>query len=226
MKLSFYCVSRTPNSHSLLVQAISARSVRIPDELRPGIVGMRVYGQTTKAVHDNEYTPPLLLPLPPPRIQSSCPRIWSCCYWGRGDERDTSNGGGNIDKFSATKSTSGLPIGADGNGIRLPSWMQTETVPTIATQTEPVYANGRPERDAKGSKPKSLLRQQHIRVLLVIDALYSVCTYYIPSTRLFPCDFVGLGATDSRIEERSRGGWHAMFRVRRFTAMFQAFQST
>ena len=69
----------------------------------------------------------------------------------------------------------GLPVEAGANGARVPSWMQTETTPAVATLNGPGCDAENVERDGRDPKLNSLLWQPHIGILLVIDALYSVC---------------------------------------------------
>lgn len=72
-------------------------------------------------------------------------------------------------------SESGLPMEAGAGGTRLPSWMQKDTtVPAVAAREGSRRDAKRPVSDERDTKPKSLLRQHHIRVPLVIDALYSL----------------------------------------------------
>ena len=92
-------------------------------------------------------------------------RIWAWCCRGRRGDKDNSDALG-LGKEGAE---------ADG-GTRLPSWAQTEAVPTTTKQKGMGCDTQTFERDTRDPKPESLLWQQHIRVLLVIDALYSVCT--------------------------------------------------
>ena len=113
--------------------------------------------------------------LPLPQYRSPCAWIWSWSYRGVDKDRDSSDGGGRIESASATTLACGLPIGAEAGGTRVLSWMQTETASAIGKRNGSLYDAETHERDARDPKMNSLLWQPHIGILLVIDALFSVC---------------------------------------------------
>eukprot|EP00904_Undaria_pinnatifida_P000574 jgi/Undpi1/10517/HiC_scaffold_29.g12967.m1 len=68
----------------------------------------------------------------------------------------------------------GVVSDADG-GSRVPSWMQSElTSPVVGTHKGPGYDTENLEHDTRDPMQKSLLWQQHIRIIVVIDALYAI----------------------------------------------------
>lgn len=57
------------------------------------------------------------------------------------------------------------------------SWVQVETFPMVGMSIRSGRSEDTLERSEEGLKPPSLLRQRHIRILLFIDGLYSVCFF-------------------------------------------------
>ena len=61
MQLTLHAARRTPHGASRLVQAMSTWSVKTRRAPCRHYRDARVYGHTTMAMHDDEYTPPYVL---------------------------------------------------------------------------------------------------------------------------------------------------------------------
>lgn len=95
-------------------------------------------------------------------------------YCGGSEDRANDGGIREIEDASSSAKTlasGGLSVEAGVDGPRVPSWMQPETTPPgVAKQNGSGYDNA-----AERPKQKSLLWQPHIRILLIINAIYPVC---------------------------------------------------
>ena len=136
-----------------------------------------------------------------PRYRSTCAWIWFRCKGGGGYNKDNDNcdNGGEVGSATAIKLAPPLPTETDGGSIRVPSWMEAVAAPVATMQNGSGHDAERLGDKARDSKPKSLLLQEHIRILLFIDALYAV---RVCSQILTLEVFVYFGAPD----ERNRGG--------------------
>eukprot|EP00904_Undaria_pinnatifida_P000564 jgi/Undpi1/10508/HiC_scaffold_29.g12958.m1 len=111
-----------------------------------------------------------------PRYRSTCAWIWFRCKGGGGYNKDNDNcdDGGEVGSATAIKLAPPLPTETDGGSIRVPSWMEAVAAPVATMQNGSGHDAERLGDKARDSKPKSLLLQEHIRILLFIDALYAL----------------------------------------------------
>ena len=132
-----------------------------------------------------------------------CSGIWSWCHCV---DRD---GGGreNVELLTHSASEQPVEVGTDGSTREPSRVMQTKTVDTPFTEQKGSTSDAkglRLQRADGETNPETLLAQKHIRVLLAIDALYSVCAckyyWHLP----FPCRLVGPDV-DKRISSGREG---------------------
>lgn len=160
--------------------------------------GFRVWSLLFLVSHLYRHCTPLttipspLLPPPPSPCQSAKAWCPSCCFLGAGDSSDDNGDGFNhgLAKIKYELEANAEPAPAKETGrkkqsswmerevlqqcdIRKPSWMQAEMTPSTTRER-----NG-PSQDSltlgHETKPEKLLAQGHIRILVFINAMYSVC---------------------------------------------------